>query len=328
MPDSNATAKVALGAAVVVGAATAGGLAYLYKQHVENNPPSKWRRVGEITEINCYPIKSCAPVRPRAADCGPLGVEDGLLRDRVFMVVTPENQFVTARAQPKMVLIQPRVSGHKLILQAPVSSTIEIDFNKLKQAQHNKTYVWNQEVDTVDCGDEVAHWLSWYILGQDSGLRLAYYPNSYPSREIREKNQKFKITPNDAGGLHDATAYMLINQGSMDELNKNMDHVITPLQFRPNFVVKGPNAYDEDNWNWVRIGENVVFRNVKPCTRCIFTNIDPLTGERNPNQQPLTFLKKNRSYLPGESPVLGTHIGLRHAGRVRIGDAVYVEDRN
>lgn len=62
--------------------------------------------------------------------------------------------------------------------------------------------------------------------------------------------------------------------------------------------------------------------------RCIFTNIDPSTGKRNPNKQPLTYLKKNRSYLPGESPVLGTHIGLRTPGRVRIGDAVYIEDRS
>lgn len=34
--------KVAIGAAaLVVGAATAGSLAYLYKQHVNNTPPTK-----------------------------------------------------------------------------------------------------------------------------------------------------------------------------------------------------------------------------------------------------------------------------------------------
>lgn len=117
------------------------------------------------------------------------------------MVVTPEKQFVTARAQPRMVLIKPHISDNKLILNAPESPTIEIDFNQLKQAEHVKTFVWNQEVDTVDCGDEIAHWLSRYVLGQDTGLRLAYYPNTYPTREIREKNQQFKITANDAVSL-------------------------------------------------------------------------------------------------------------------------------
>lgn len=59
--------------------------------------------------------------------------------------------------------------------------------------------------------------------------------------------------------------------------------------------------------------------------RCIFTNINPKTAQRNPAKEPLTTLKKNRSYLPGESPVLGTHISLRSPGKVFVGDAVYVE---
>lgn len=60
---------------------------------------------------------------------------------------------------------------------------------------------------------------------------------------------------------------MLINQASIDELNTQLDHVVKSLQFRPNLVVKGPNAYDEDNWKWVRIGNEVIYRTVKPCAR-------------------------------------------------------------
>lgn len=182
------------------------------------------------------------------------------------MVVTPENQFVTARSYPKMVLIKPHIDGSRLSLEAPGVPTIVIDIDRIIQTGTKKSYVWQQEVETCDCGDDVAAWLSRYVLDQEAGLRLAYYPKTYPTRQVREKNASFKIKPNDAGGLHDATAYMLINQGSIDELNRHMDHRITPLQFRPNFVVKGPKAYDEDQWQWVRIGD-VVFRNVKPCTR-------------------------------------------------------------
>lgn len=61
---------------------------------------------------------------------------------------------------------------------------------------------------------------------------------------------------------------MLINQGSIDELNKNLNHVVTPLQFRPNFVVKGTKPFDEYNWTWVRIGNNVLLKHLKPCDRC------------------------------------------------------------
>lgn len=114
------------------------------------------------------------------------------------MVVSSEGQFVTGRTHPKMVLISPRVVGDKLILSAPEKPTIKIDFNKLKDLPSSETYVWQQKVKTVDAGDEVADWLSHFILGEDIGLRLVYYPDTYPTREIRPKNEKFyKITQSD-----------------------------------------------------------------------------------------------------------------------------------
>lgn len=63
-----------------------------------------------------------------------------------------------------------------------------------------------------------------------------------------------------------------------------------------------------------------------PSRRCIFTNINPLTGERHPNQQPLATLNERRTIIPNEAPVLGVHLGIRLAGKVSIGDDVYVED--
>ena len=69
------------------------------------------------------------------------------------------------------------------------------------------------------------------------------------------------------------------------------DTTITTSNFRPNFVVKGPKAYAEDNWEWVKIG-NIVFENVKPCTRCVLTTVDPVKGEKNSNMEPLKTLRK------------------------------------
>jgi uncharacterized protein len=68
------------------------------------------------------------------------------------------------------------------------------------------------------------------------------------------------------GALHDETSLMLINAASVDDLNTRLEHKVTPSQFRPNFVVKGAKAYDEDNWKWVKIG-NVVTKNLRPCAR-------------------------------------------------------------
>lgn len=74
---------------------------------------------------------------------------------------------------------------------------------------------------------------------------------------------------------------MVINQGSVEEANKYLDHVVTPLQYRPNFVVKGPKAFEEDNWNWVKIGHEVLLKHVNPCDRYANISTDILKIEIN-----------------------------------------------
>ncbi len=49
-------------------------------------------------------------------------------------------------------------------------------------------------------------------------------------------------------------------------------------QFRPNLVVSGASAREEDRWKVIRIGD-VVFDVVKPCSRCIFTTVSPEKGK-------------------------------------------------
>lgn len=87
---------------------------------------------------------------------------------------------------------------------------------------------------------------------------------------------------------------MLMNLASVNDLNKRLPDAVNPLQFRGNFHLKMDKnePYAEDNWQWVRIGEEAVFRIVSPCRRCIFPNINVETGERNPLGNPLKELKR------------------------------------
>lgn len=62
--------------------------------------------------------------------------------------------------------------------------------------------------------------------------------------------------------------------------------------------------------------------------RCIFTNINPETGERHPQRQPLETLVKYRTIIPDQSPVMGAHLGVRVAGQVSIDDDVYIGDES
>lgn len=86
------------------------------------------------------------------------------------------------------------------------------------------------------------------------------------------------------------TSYHLINDASVDELNTKLQNPVSAYNFRPTIVINtAPLA--EKVWDWVKIGD-VVFRVAKPCTRCMLTTIDPETGIRDTNGEPLKCLRR------------------------------------
>ncbi|GBP79995.1 Mitochondrial amidoxime-reducing component 1 [Eumeta japonica] len=122
-------------------------------------------------------------------------------------------------------------------------------------------------------------------------FRLVYYA-AERSRPLRHPDSVFKFEKEDTGALPDECAFNLINDASVDDLNKHLDgNKVSWRNFRPNFLVVGAHPYDEDYWKFIKIGE-VVFEVLKPCTRCVLTTIDPETGIRDVKTEPLTTLKR------------------------------------
>ncbi|XP_076175776.1 mitochondrial amidoxime-reducing component 1 [Ptiloglossa arizonensis] len=317
--------------AVVVGAGTvAVFLWWWWTKRQKDAPPSQWRKVGELSDLIAFPVKSLGSVRMTSMECTTLGLKSGWMRDRTLLVIDLNGHFVTARQVPKMVQVIPSVTGSILKLSAPGMMSVSIDLSRIK-GKGFYVGVWGQAVAACDCGEEPARWLSRFLLQEDVGYRLVYYPLQHPMRGVRNKQKRFLLTADDTGAYPDSTSYCLINESSVTDLNARLKEPVAPEQFRPNFVVKGAVPYEEDSWGWVKIGD-AIFRNVMPCTRCIFTTIDPATGKKNPDAEPLKTLKSYRqvtdpTYRPvfGDSPVMGIHLGLRSPnGTVRLGDPVYV----
>lgn len=261
-------------------------------------------------------------------DCTQIGPQLGHIRDRVFAVTHPNGECVTARTYPRMLLIRPQISGDVMTITAPGMSDMMISIASLYAPSHAtlKTKVWRDIAECIDCGDEVGGWMSKFILNKPDGLRFVFYPSNEPKPNIQDRKYLFKQADDaDTGSLHDETSYMLMNQGSFDDLNKRIDKPVTAVQYRPNFLVTGPTAWEEDNWKWIKIGDNTIFKKNQPCTRCVLTNIDPHTGERGQDMQPLKTLKEFRVFPDiAESPYFGIHIATRQMGRVKRGDDVYV----
>lgn len=325
--------RLAFATAAAVGAGTTiFFIWWWWTKKQKSQSPTKWRKIGELSDIIVWPIKSLGAVRMTEMECTLLGLKSGWLRDRTLVVIDLEGRFLTARQFPKMVNILPEYSGSVLTLRAPGMMSISIDLAQVR----GKTFriaVWGQAVPGRDCGEEVARWLSRFLLQEDTGLRLVYYPLDRPVREVRKRNENFfpLRSSKDNGAYPDETSYSLINEASLTDLNSRLDEPVSTMNFRMNFTVKGATAYEEDKWDWVKIGD-VIFRNVRPCTRCILTTVNPETGTKSPTIEPLKTLKSYRQITDpqlrsavGDSPVMGIHLGLRSSnGRVRLGDPVYV----
>ena len=96
-------------------------------------------------------------------------------------------------------------------------------------------------------------------------------------------------------------------------------------RFRPNLVLAGCRPFEEDSWTRLRIGE-VEFRSAGPCSRCVITVTDQLTGERG--VEPLRTLASFRRN-PDESGDVNFGTNLLNeskSGVLRVGDPVTVLD--
>merc|ERR1712166_1515056 len=121
---------------------------------------------------------------------------------------------------------------------------------------------WESPVPAVDQGDKAAAWLSKAL---DQKVRLVCAADGFEAATGEDFAKGFQT------GLADGFPYHLITEASVDALNKKISgEPVSTKNCRPNIVVKGCGAWQEDQWSIYRVGE-VLFQNVKPCCRCRVT---------------------------------------------------------
>ncbi len=84
----------------------------------------------------------------------------------------------------------------------------------------------------------------------------------------------------------------------------------------------GADAFAEDSWQTLRIGE-VTFDVVKPCSRCVLTTVSTERGRKHPAGEPLATLQAFRTAENGDVD-FGQNMVARQSGIIRVGDSVEV----
>ena len=268
-----------------------------------------------LTSLHRYPVKSC-----RGESVPELVVEPwGLAGDRRWMLVDETGAVITAREVNRLVLIDPAITPYGLVVNAPDLPALAVPTpDPDAQIPVN---LWESHLTAATAGPEADAWFS-KAMGRTARLVHLDDPTRRPtSPEFSE--------PDDRVSLADGYPLLLATEESLTALNdvvlENAKDAREPLpmtRFRPNVVVAGAEAWAEDDWRRVRIGE-ATFRAVKGCARCVLTTIDPETGDRE--KEPIASLARVRRW-DGKT-WFGINLVPDTAGvAIRVGDEVEVLD--
>lgn len=229
-----------------------------------------------ISRLFVYPVKSCAGVALNHMTL----TQTGLEFDRAWMVVDTQGQFVTQRELPRMALIQPQLKTFEMVLRAPGMLDLHVQLDKVERAV--QATVWQDTVAAFDMGDLAAQWFSDF-LGQ--ALRLVRFNPAH------RRLSSAQWTGNDEGlnQFSDGFAVLVLSEASLIGLNHRLvaagEAQVAMERFRPNIVLAGIEAHDEDRLDELRIATaqgEARLRMVKPCSRCPIPNIDPITALSTP----------------------------------------------
>lgn len=234
-----------------------------------------------IARLFVYPIKSCAGVELPEA----LLTETGLEFDRAWMVVDAEGEFVTQRELPRMALIRPQMKHMEVVLRAPGMLALHLAFDRVEKPV--RVRVWKDEVAAYDMGDIAAQWFSDFLSqpGRPRKLRLVRFDPEHK----RLSSLKWTGGVEAQNQFSDGYPLLVASEGSLAELNARLaaqGHAAVGMErFRPNIVLAGLEAHDEDRVELlhVRTDEGEArLQPVKPCSRCPIPDIDPATAESSP----------------------------------------------
>lgn len=261
----------------------------------------------EVTNLFIYPVKSTFRIQLEESEVK----YDGLKNDRKFAIVNNENKIITARENKNLFKLKTKIELDKLIFQDNLEKN-EYSLQTIEQ-QEKEVMIFKDQVIVKLVNHEINDWISKTI--------------EEPSQLARIEDRKRKMKPKYNGkesdyiGFQDASAIHLISESSLKELNKQLKQPITIHHFRPNIVLKGNEAYEEDNWKRITIG-TCEFEVAIKTGRCSMLTIHPDTQEIDKNKEPLKTLAKLRTEKNKVN--FGIYLIPRKIGTIKTGDEVIV----
>lgn len=272
-----------------------------------------------LVHLNVHPLKSAA-IRPvEAADV----LARGLVDDRSWMLVGPDDRVVSAREVPALFHVvadtpvtDPTVSS-ALRLRAAGHPDLDVD---LPGGPEVPVHLFSLDLAARPAGPRADAWLR-DVLGADVRVVWCHDP-------ARRRLQPGFSSPGDHTAFADSFPVTVASLASLRRLNdwiveralevgEDPPEPLPVERFRANLVVDGDEPFAEDHWGEVRVGE-VRFRVAKPVGRCVMATLDPATLRTA--KEPTRTLARHR--LVDNKTLFATHLVPLDEGRIRVGDEV------
>ena len=219
-------------------------------------------------------------------------LSEGLCNDRRLVALDKDGVFVTARKHRQLLQLSCVQNENGWLLTHPAQSeAYQIVGGALSSRIIGK--LWNDSLQALDAGDDAGAWLSDVM---DMEVRIAVW----------EKHSRLSNKYQLETSFSDASPILVTSEASIQQACKWGGIEPDTRRFRPNIVLSGIEAFEEDSWRQFRIG-SVNFEVLDTCVRCVLTTVHPDTGQRHPEREPMVSLMKNHASETGQ-PLFGINV--------------------
>lgn len=266
----------------------------------------------KVTGLNVHPLKSGRAIARDTIDIR----KDGVAGDRRFMIVQPDGHFITQRELQALARVEADAvpDGLRLSMEG---REIAAAFDP---ARRMDVRVWKSDVNAAVATSAVNETLSdWF--GQP--VLLVHMDDA----AVRYASEEW-AGPQSPVSFADGYQILVTTTGSLADLNETLrekgQEPVGMDRFRTNILIDHDEPWAEDLWESIEIG-GIVFDLVKPCSRCIMTTQDQMTGERT-GGNPIQALAVKRMSADRRviGPLFGWNAVPRGEGRLTLGDTVSV----
>jgi len=260
-----------------------------------------------ITQLFIYPVKSLAGISLESSEIDSMGLE----YDRRWMLVTPDGQFMSQRKTSKMALIKTTLENDHLILSTKGKPSHKVPVTT-SDSVNMQVEIWGNQVKASMVGKESDTWLSEAL---DTECHLVYIEDDV----VRQCDLNFS-KEGERTGFADGFPILIVSEESLIDLNHRLEKPVDMRRFRPNIVIKGVEAFAEDNLKDFSI-EDLTMKGVKICSRCPMPMVDPDLGERT-SQEPIATLSTYRKW--DGKIFFGMNVIHQQQGLISVGDEVFL----